>query len=221
MAGRDAEAFDGLTSAPLPQAPQTPDEAYWRTVRARFLLPKELAFFNAANLCPASLASIEAHERNLRQYEADPSPAFRDGLFKQRELAHDPIPDRSERVRTCLFPNPEHGGAHQDYYAFEWGDVLVVVLDPYRYTMRKPHSVGDGTASRDPWDWSLGQEQANWLADTLARSDAPFKLVFAHQVVGGPSNYGRGGRMALGRVLRCRPGGGAGSDPVPKAGTHS
>jgi selenocysteine lyase/cysteine desulfurase len=47
----------------------------------------DVAFLNAANLCPASLASIEAHERNLRQYEADPSPGFRNGLLRQREDA--------------------------------------------------------------------------------------------------------------------------------------
>jgi hypothetical protein len=126
-----------------------------------------------------------------------------------RTAKRDSLPDRSAQLRKLLYPNPVSDtfytantrarpgvGLLENYYAFEWGDVLVVVLDPYRYTMRKPHTVGDGTASRDPWDWTLGQEQADWLAATLARSDARFKLVFAHQVVGGPSSYGRGGRMA-------------------------
>ena len=30
----------------------------------------------------------------------------------------------------------------------------------------------------------------------------------------------RGGRLALARLLRCRPGGGGGSDPVPRSGTR-
>ena len=61
--GGDArEAFD-ITGAPLPQTPANPDEAFWRQVRARFLVPRDLTFLNAANLCPASLPAIEALER--------------------------------------------------------------------------------------------------------------------------------------------------------------
>jgi selenocysteine lyase/cysteine desulfurase len=83
----DAEALDraGLTLEPLPQTPAAPDEAFWHSVRARFLLPRDLAFLNAANLCPASLAAVESHERHLRRYEADPSPDFRAGLLAARE----------------------------------------------------------------------------------------------------------------------------------------
>ena len=86
-AALEDDAFAGVTSAPLVPTPQVPDEAFWGTVRARFLIPRDVAFLKAANLCPASLAAIEAHERHLRQYEADPSPAFRDGLFRLREEA--------------------------------------------------------------------------------------------------------------------------------------
>ena len=82
-----ARAFEGLTSAPLPQTPTVPDEAFWQTVRSRFLLPRDVVFLNAANLCPASLASVEAFEKHTRRYEADPSPAFRTGLFQIREDA--------------------------------------------------------------------------------------------------------------------------------------
>ena len=58
-------SFDdlGLTSEPLPQAPATPDEAYWKQVRARFLVPPDVNFLNAANLCPTSLAAVEALEK--------------------------------------------------------------------------------------------------------------------------------------------------------------
>jgi hypothetical protein len=51
-----------LSSAPLPPAPAAPDESYWREVRARFLVPPDLAFLNAANLCPMSLPVVEAIE---------------------------------------------------------------------------------------------------------------------------------------------------------------
>ena len=71
----------GLTSAPLPQAPSATDEAYWRQVRARFLVPKDVNFLNAANLCPSSLASVEAIEKTMRTYEAGPTPEARNELF--------------------------------------------------------------------------------------------------------------------------------------------
>jgi isopenicillin-N epimerase len=74
-------ALEGLTSARLQAPPAEPTEAYWRDVRARFLLPRDVTFLNAANLCPASLPSIEAMSRNVRQYEADPSPEFRAALM--------------------------------------------------------------------------------------------------------------------------------------------
>ena len=71
----------GLTAAPLPQAPPAPDESYWRQVRARFLVPQDLNFLNAANLCPTSLAAVEALERATRAYEAGPTPEARNELM--------------------------------------------------------------------------------------------------------------------------------------------
>jgi selenocysteine lyase/cysteine desulfurase len=76
-----------LTSAPLPQTPGQPDEKFWQQVRARFLIPADVAFLNAANLCPASLPAIEALEKGMRGYEANPSPDARSALMKQREEA--------------------------------------------------------------------------------------------------------------------------------------
>ena len=86
--GRGAGLVDvGLTDAPLPQTPAAPDEAFWREVRARFLVPPGTHFLNAANLCPTSLPVVEAHERHLRRYEAGPSPEARSDLMDQREEA--------------------------------------------------------------------------------------------------------------------------------------
>ncbi len=76
-----------VTTAPLPQTPARPGEAFWLDVRRRFLIPPDVTFLNAANLCPASLPAIEAHEKHLRAYEADPSPGFRSGLMQAREEA--------------------------------------------------------------------------------------------------------------------------------------
>src|SRR5262245_3558299 len=77
-----------VEAAPLPPVPADPGEPFWREVRSRFLLPRDLNFLNAANLCPASLPSIEALDRNMRLYEASPSPEVRSELMaKGRETS--------------------------------------------------------------------------------------------------------------------------------------
>ena len=78
----------GLTDAPLPPTPDEPDEKFWQDVRARFLLPRDLNFLNAANLCPTSLPVVEAIEKNARRYEAAPTPEVRtDLMVSGREVA--------------------------------------------------------------------------------------------------------------------------------------
>jgi hypothetical protein len=98
----------------------------------------------------------------------------------------------------------EFVGLREDYYAWEWGDALFVVLDPFWYTTTKPHSDGGVPGSGDNWDWTLGQEQYDWLCQTLEESSATFKFVFSHQVTGGVNTYGRGGVEAASHALgRC------------------
>ncbi len=100
-------------------------------------------------------------------------------------------------IRKLYYPNPvpnlfysgntveeEYVGLREDYYAFEWGDALIVVLDPYWYTSPKP--------SQDGWGWTLGKTQYDWLAKTLNQSTSKYKFVLAHQLVGGDA-LGRGG----------------------------
>jgi len=78
------------------------------------------------------------------------------------------------------------------FYAFQWGDALFVMLDNFWYSWQ-------GTSkSKDPWDWTLGTNQYQWLKRTLDTSEARFKFVFAHHLVGGsfaPANLNdaRGG----------------------------
>ena len=99
----------------------------------------------------------------------------------------------------------------EDYYAWEWGDALFVVIDPFQYTMELPYNPLAGEGSDDPvtgdqWSWTLGEQQFNWLKDVLQNSDASYKFVFSHQMVGGvPDNsvsggagYVRGGAEAAG-----------------------
>jgi len=96
----------------------------------------------------------------------------------------------------------------EDYYAWEWGDALFVVIDPFQYTMNLPYTptAGEGnddTVTGDQWSWTLGAQQFNWFKQTIQNSHAKYKFVFSHQMVGGiPRNasggagYVRGGAEA-------------------------
>lgn len=92
--------------------------------------------------------------------------------------------------RKKFYPNPypdsfysgnteseDFGMDHpQNYYAFEWGDALFVVVDSYRYytTSAKPRN----------WEWTIGKTQYDWLKSTLENSTAKYKIVFTHHILG-------------------------------------
>jgi len=105
------------------------------------------------------------------------------------------LPTMAALIRKTYFPNPSPNsfysgntvydpliGIRENYYAWEWGDALFVVIDPYMYSKTKP-----------AWGWTLGLEQYNWLKKTLSTSKAKFKFLFSHQLVGGSGTEGRGG----------------------------
>jgi len=92
-------------------------------------------------------------------------------------------------MRKRFFPNPENGGIYsgnvkpepqagllQDYYAWEWGSALFVVLDPFWYSREG--------RSKDQWSATLGNDQYRWLATTLEKSKARQKFIFIHHLVG-------------------------------------
>ena len=129
------------------------------------------------------------------------------------------MPAWSYAMRTARFPAPEvvpngmysgrtalEGGVGANYYAFEWGDALVVVLDPFWSTTERirggsgggsqrgggPGGGGAGAGPKEPlkpvdgsWASTLGREQYDWLDRTLAGSKARHKFVFIHHLVGG------------------------------------
>lgn len=105
----------------------------------------------------------------------------------------------SNAMRKRYFPNPvpdgfytgnktphELAGPLQDYYSWQWGDALFVVLDPFWFT---PRVYRDD----DNWSRTLGPEQYDWLKRTLESSNAKFKFVFIHHLVGGSGRDARGG----------------------------
>jgi hypothetical protein len=122
-----------------------------------------------------------------------------DGEDSSRGGKVNDMPTWSAQLRTAYFPNPAPDafysgnstpdktvGMVEDYYAWEWGDALFIVLDPYRFT---PPSRG----TADNWNRTLGDEQYAWLKQTLEASTAKWKFVFIHQLVGGAGKDGRGG----------------------------
>jgi len=110
----------------------------------------------------------------------------------------DSMPLWSVGMRKKYFPNPEPGGIYtgnakpeagagllQDYYAWQWGGALFVVLDPFWFTRER--------TGEDNWSMTLGETQYRWLTTTLQNSRAPFKFVFLHHLVGGLGRDVRGG----------------------------
>ncbi|MEK7402584.1 MAG: aminotransferase class V-fold PLP-dependent enzyme [Gemmatimonadota bacterium] len=78
------KGFAGAPTAPLPRTSE-PDEAFWKAVRARYLVPPDLAFLNSANVAPACLPVVEVLEKNTRFMEANPSSTTRAKLTEGRE----------------------------------------------------------------------------------------------------------------------------------------
>ncbi len=111
----------------------------------------------------------------------------------------------SATMRKRYLPNPQPDafysgnatpqpfvGLLQDYYAWEWGDALFVVLDPFWFTRDRGGLNNEG----DNWARTLGEDQYQWLGKTLAGSKAKFKFVFLHHLVGGIDRSARGGIAA-------------------------
>lgn len=107
------------------------------------------------------------------------------------------VPVMATNTRKLYYPNPVPNefysgnetsetfvGLRENYYSWEWGNALFVVLDPYWYSAKK-------TA----WGYTLGDKQYEWFQKVLSTSKAKFKFVFCHQLVGGGVDGldGRGG----------------------------
>jgi hypothetical protein len=114
----------------------------------------------------------------------------------------------ARKARVNYYPNPTPDGFYdgnrdndpfigpgENYYTWQWGDALFVVLDPYWY------SPGGGK-NITGWIMTLGKTQYDWVKRTLESSQAKFKFVFAHSLVGGfdlgTTGNMRGGTEAAG-----------------------
>jgi len=91
----------------------------------------------------------------------------------------------SRAMRMRYFPEPlaPDGG---NYYAWQTSNALFLVLDPFWFSPR-------ARRNDDNWFRTLGKVQYDWLKRTLETSNAKFKFVFIHHLVGGADRQGRGG----------------------------
>ena len=116
--------------------------------------------------------------------------------------ASDSLAVWSNMMRKRYFPNPvpdefftgnankhPEAGLLQDYYAWQWGDAQFIVLDPFWFTQQQ-------RGHKDNWSRTLGNNQYQWLKETLETSKAKFKFIFIHHLVGGADDQCRGGAEA-------------------------
>jgi hypothetical protein len=130
--------------------------------------------------------------------------------FNQSDARHD-VAVWAQNARNLYYPMPAPDGFYtgdaepltsigplRDYYAWTWGDALFVVLDCYWHSPAQVdngfHDGGgkqarEGKKDRDWWGITLGDSQYHWFKRTLEQSQAKYKFVFAHHVLG----TGRGG----------------------------
>jgi predicted phosphodiesterase len=99
----------------------------------------------------------------------------------------------SLQQRARYFPSPVADAFYQSepdagqlHFAWNWGDALFIVLDPYSNS-------GPTKSGQEPWNMTLGKAQYEWLAGVLRDSKASFKFVFVHQLPGGLGRGARGG----------------------------
>lgn len=144
--------------------------------------------------CSAPVFLVNGNHEQAARYLLDGTPAniavwaqsARNRFYSQ------PAPDGFYTGNTETVP---YIGLLRNYFAWTWGDALFVTIDPY---WSSPDCVdepfGGGPKRTDLWDITHGDAQYQWLKNTLERSRARYKFVFAHHVLG----TGRGGAELAG-----------------------
>ncbi len=214
---RPGEAFVfALQGDSHPERPHQFDPAAYRRTLAYaasdrpdfyFLLGDD---FSVDTLKVLNRDAVEALYRNQRDYlTALGAPLFLvNGNHEQAARCNldgtaDNVAVWARNAREKYFPQPApddfyagdpeltpHIGLARDYFAWEWGDALFVVLDPYWHSPdAADNRLGSRDKSPDPCGATLGEAQYRWLGETLARSRAKYKFILIHHLNG----RGRGG----------------------------
>jgi uncharacterized protein (TIGR03437 family) len=167
-------------------------------VTGRYTL--QLPYFNLLKT-PLFLGTGNHEETSLSNYKLPPD-----------SVNSNQVPVWAQNARNLYYPMPAPNdpatgtfyggnatnmagiGLLRDYYAWQWGDALFVVIDPY---WGSPAQVDTGLGGQsnpngktsDKWAITHGDAQYQWLKQTLEQSTAKWKFIFAHHVMG----TGRGG----------------------------
>jgi len=130
------------------------------------------------------LGNHDGEQRGRAGSGLDPTTEWSNGM--RRSLFPNPVPDAFYSGN----PEPVPGlGLIENYYAWEWGDALLIALDQY-WTSARVRAVEEN------WGRTLGRAQYDWLRRVLAGSRARYTFVFIHHLVGGETREGRGGAEA-------------------------
>jgi len=224
--GAGAFAF-GVQGPSRPDGPDFDRAVYERTLdRAR----RELLDFYVllgddfgTSVEASAQADLDAGYRRQRRFLAPlaaSTPLYlvagsEDGLLRALlDGTQDNPAVRAADARARFFPLPVPDGYYtgdeqavapvgllRDYYAWTWGDALLVVVDPGWWS----------SSGGDSWNLTLGDTQYQWLRRTLEGSTARYKFIFTHQVprasaggVGLAGGFEWGGQEAAGQTFRAR-----------------
>jgi hypothetical protein len=133
------------------------------------------AYIGFVGRCAPVFLCIGNHEAECGAYmNGTPNNLAIYGTLARQLYYPNPLPDSFYSGNTTI---ESFVGLPENYYSWQWGDALFVVLDAYRYETISPKPT-------DLWDWTLGKTQYDWFKQTLEQSNAKFKFVFAHHVLG-------------------------------------
>lgn len=101
-------------------------------------------------------------------------------------------------------------GIPGDYFAFDVGNIRLRALDPYLFSLTRPHNGhGETGGSRDPWDWTIGDAQYQWLYDDFQTHHSAYSLTMLHHLTSSYAQpgyyYGRGGIEVVDWSVAGRP----------------
>ncbi|HMB68566.1 MAG TPA: metallophosphoesterase family protein, partial [bacterium] len=143
------------------------------------------------------LVAIRGNHEEVNGWDDDGSPnnsAIWSGKMLLKYFPP-PLPDAFVSGNDVSYPNL---GLPGNYFAFDIGSVRLRALDPFLFSTTRPHNGhGETGGSLNGWDWTLGQQQYDWLRDDLIAHPSTFSVVGIHHLTScyaGPGQYyGRGG----------------------------
>ncbi len=170
-------------------------------VNTKYLAYREPLYFDKIGSSVPIFLATGNHE-DEEGWNLDDSFSLAQASIQARKLYYPtPIDDGFYSGNTDILPaidTATYGDQlREDYYAWTWGDALFVVIDEFQYTMHNPYGAIAGESGDDPktcdysndpncqWNWTLGEEQYQWFKQTLENSNARYKFIFSHNMLGG------------------------------------